>query len=53
MQESGPASANSLRWAEFMRLVRLPETRGWLVGSVIGGGILGLLINLSSACARG
>jgi hypothetical protein len=48
-QESGPANANSLRWWEFKRLMRLPETRGWLFGAVVGGGILGLLINLSTA----
>ncbi|MBS1891003.1 MAG: hypothetical protein JST59_06910 [Actinobacteria bacterium] len=44
-QEPGPASANSLRWWEFQRLLRLPETRGWLFGAVIAGGILSLLIN--------
>jgi len=48
-QESGPANANSLRWGEFGRLMRLPETRGWLFGAVVGGGILGLLINISTA----
>jgi hypothetical protein len=48
-QESDPANANSLRWSEFVRLLRLPETRGWLFGAVVGGGILGLLINPSTA----
>jgi len=45
---SDPANANSLRGAEFARLLRLPETRGWIFGSVVGGGILGLLINPST-----
>jgi len=48
-QESDPANANSLRWSEFKRLLRLPETRGLLFGAVVGGGILGLLINPSTA----
>jgi hypothetical protein len=48
-KESGPANANSLRWSEFTRLLRLPETRGWLFGAVVGGGILALLVNLSTA----
>ncbi len=47
--DSGPANANTLRWSEFVRLVRLAETRGWLFGTVVGGGILGLLINPSTA----
>src|SRR4051812_35798407 len=48
-QESGPANANSLRWSEFTRLVRRQETRGLLFGAVVGDGILGLLINPSTA----
>ena len=48
-EESGPANANSLRWSEFTRLVGLAETRGYLFGAVVGGGILGLLINPSTA----
>jgi hypothetical protein len=44
-----PANANSLRRAEFARLMRLPEAGGWLLGAVLGGGILGLLINPATA----
>jgi hypothetical protein len=40
-----PANANSLRRAEFTRLLRFPEAGGWLLGAVIGAAILGVLIN--------
>jgi hypothetical protein len=48
-QESDPANASSLRRSEFARLLRLPETRGYLFGAVVGAGILALLINRSTA----
>ena len=48
-QESGPANANSLRWAEFTRLVRRQDTWGWIGGAVLAAGIAGLLINPSTA----
>jgi hypothetical protein len=44
-----PANANSLRRTEFVRLLRFPEGGGWLLGAVIGGAILGVLINPSTA----
>lgn len=45
MQESGPATANSLRWSEFLRLVRRQETWLWIGGAVLAGVVVGLLIN--------
>jgi hypothetical protein len=43
-----PANANSLRGAEFARLLRLRETWIWGSSAVAGGAILGLLINPST-----
>lgn len=48
-KESGPANANSLRWAEFTRLVRRQETWFWIGGAVLACLVLGLLINPSTA----
>lgn len=45
MQESGPATANSLRWSEFKRLLRLPETWGWIGGAALAALLANLLIN--------
>jgi hypothetical protein len=42
-QESGPANANSLRWSEFRRLVRLRETWLWISGPVGALVLFGLL----------
>ena len=47
-QESGPANANSLRWAEFVRLLRRQETWFWIGGAVLACVVLGLLINRST-----
>jgi hypothetical protein len=47
-QESGPASANSMRWSEFKRLCRLSQTWVWGASAVLAAAIVGLLINPST-----
>jgi hypothetical protein len=49
MQESGPANANSLRWSEFVRLLRLQETWMWIGGPVGALVLFGLLWKPSTA----
>jgi hypothetical protein len=48
-KESGPANANSLRWSEFTRLLRLRETWLWIGGPVGALVLFGLLHRSSSA----
>jgi hypothetical protein len=44
-KESGPATANSLRWSEFTRLMRRQETWSWIGGAVLFAFLVNLLIN--------
>jgi hypothetical protein len=47
-QESGPANANSLRWSEFLRLVRRQDTWTYIGGAASALVVAGLLINPST-----